>query len=550
MDFKYLQRHLMAIFSPNSKKSDQNDISFAHPSVTKLKDTLPNITISKSGLIESDRPRSLITIKDKKSVNGSVAGKDVSINGTYKLKSFDVIQNQNISFKQFGLQSQNLPDISQQSGICQSIPFLHMIQNQLDFHMDYDSLWQCVDINWTGNLMMDFYDIVVFSTLFGIKDKLAYPRLFNLLFSPNKCFSVNEIPPKCTDTDPQLVGNFEKKKDCINPCSRRIRIITAILPNINNEKDLCDRLNNLGPCPLVVSGLSALKVQLLSDGEFEFTWEDVKDMDFETVRNLFPESERAGLTTIRRGHMVTITSCTNGMFTVKNSNIGETEFILSWQDIQESFVINPDLLSTLFGLDLLSYYPVVEECQSIAKSPECEEEVCITAGFDGRKYNPDSDECECYCNKVLAPASLPDASWMTCLNAGTFVQKVSGYDYGTDDSKKCVCPDHPEPEFYYYTGEDCCELDWPGSWCERVFCNKTNTYYLNGNTIKGEASEYKQKGELAVGWERDRFISNAPRKIPCVKEDWPLICSGLYEPAPSGLQSTFNIISASSLKFG
>lgn len=530
----------MPIYSP--KQTGQTVVNFAHPSVEKLKDTPPNITISKFGLIESDRPRRLITIKNKKSLNGSVAGKDVSVNGTYQLKSFDSIQN----FKQLQVNSRDLPDIDQQSGICQTIPFLHMIQNQLDFQMDYDSLWQCIDVNWTNNPLMNFYDIFIFSTLFGIKDALAYPKLFNLLFSPGRCFSVNEIPPKCTDEESQLVGDFEKQnKDCNNPCSRQIRITTKILPNINNEKDLCDRLNNLGPCPLGVTGLSSLKVSLLSFGEF--TWEDVKDMDFETVKNLLPEYERDGLTTIGQGHMLTITSCTNGVFTVKDSNLGDKEFLLSWQDIQESFVINPRTVATLLGKEVLSYYPVVEECPSIAKSPECEEAVCIAAGFDGRKYNPDSDECECYCNKALAPVTATNFQWLKCLNAGKFVQKVYGYDIDTD-TKRCVCPEHPEPEFYYYADERCCEIANLGSWCERIFCKKTNRYYTNGNTIEGDATKYKSKGEFAVAWERKNYASNAPpRKVPCVKEEMPPICSGSeIDISPSALN--FNIQTLSSLR--
>lgn len=529
----------MPIYSP--KQTGQTVVNFAHPSVEKLKDTPPNITISKFGLIESDRPRRLITIKNKKSLNGSVAGKDVSVNGTYQLKSFDSIQN----FKQLQVNSRGLPDISQQSGICQTIPFLHMIQNQLDFQMDYDSLWQCIDVNLTNNLFVNL-DILISHKLFDIRNSLSYPKLFNLLFSPGRCFSANEIPSKCTDKDAQPVGDPEKQnKDCNNTCSRQIRITTTILPKINNEKDLCDRLNNLGPCPLGVRGLSSLKVTLLSLGGF--TWEDVKDMDFETVKSLFPKFLGDGLTTIGQGHMLTITSCTNGVFTVKNSNIGDKEFLLSWQDIQESFTINPEAIPTLLGVELLSYYPVVEECSSIAKSPECEEEVCIAAGFDGRKYNPDSDECECYCNKALAPAYLPDRQWVKCLNKGKFVQKVHSYDIDTG-TKRCVCPEHPEPELYYYYGEDCCETDWSGSWCERIFCKKTNRYYTNGNTIEGSATEYKSKGEFAVAWERTNYSANASlRKVPCFKEEMPPICSG-SEIDIGASAFNFNIQTVSSLR--
>jgi hypothetical protein len=60
--------------------------SYAHPSVQKLKVLPPNLEISKYGLLEFDKPVKFV-IKNNESPNGSVASKDVAVNGTYALKS-------------------------------------------------------------------------------------------------------------------------------------------------------------------------------------------------------------------------------------------------------------------------------------------------------------------------------------------------------------------------------------------------------------------------------------------------------------------------------
>lgn len=447
----------------------KNAINFSHPSVVKLKNIRPVVAYSISGLIMLDKDV-YIPIKSRQSANSAISSQDVSINGIYTLRrerdgsypinrnlisskipsgtNLSLLSNSNPSI--LPTPPEKLPDILQQSGICQIVPFLHMIQSQLDWNMDYESLWKCLPTDLSTDPVINLSDIIMWNS--------SYKKYWNLLFS-NKCFVVNEIPKKCPAPETQYVGNEKTEADCNNPCSRRIKIKTVQLPRIKSEKDLCDRLTNFGPVPMGSFGTTTAKLTLLAYGEH--TWDDIKNMTFNQVKNLINQFNPAVANSLGfgfgLGHAVTIISCTNGVFTVKNSWHGDTEFNLSWEDIKKHFSINPTPpreSGTIFPA-AFNYYPFVEECDSDADSLACREEKCKLAGYDGFVNSPDPNDCDCYCEEIEVPSSQPGAE---CLNAGQKVQKVIGFEY--DDKfgwvKKCVCPEHSQPELFYY-GKDCCE---------------------------------------------------------------------------------------------
>lgn len=529
----------MSTYSP--KLSDYSSISFSHPSVESQKPVRPNVTISENGFITLDKKVS-VSIKSKEAPNGAAAGQDVAINGTHEIKNLEAIAANSL------VKTTTLPQIEQKGGICQTIPYLHMIQSQLDFDIDYDSLWQCIPTNLTGSVPADLLSL--------IGREPAYSKLYNLLFSSGTCFSVGEIPKKCNvEDETQRVGGPDNNSySCDSACSRRIKITTISTPPIRTEKDLCDRLNNLGPMLMSSTFSTTHKLTVLSENK-DLTWDDIKDMDFAQLNNLLSDYSKLSTSLLPNGHVVTITSCVNGVFTVRNSWVGEKEFQLSWSDIQQDFNINGYIIENLYAVPIHRYYPVVEECEYIGdrNSKSCKDIHCIELGYDGAKPNSDPDECECYCEPVTAPAKSKNLPWKNCINAGQTVQKELKYDLDLSGpeyiyKKECNCPEHPQPDKYRYDGPDCCEISLVGTWCKRYYCDQTNRYYMNGVEVEGSSQEFEQIGESAVGWEKGSIYGSIyPRKVPCVKEEMPPICSGSeIDISPSTLN--FNIQTVSSLR--
>ena len=69
---------------------------------------------------------------------------------------------------------------------------------------------------------------------------------------------------------------------------------------------------------------------------------------------------------------------------------------------------------------------------------------------------------------------------------------------------------------------------------------------MNGIEVKGKSREYEQEGERAVAWEKGDVL---PRKVPCVKEEAPKVCSGAYEYSlPSQTFSSYNIVQVNEIK--
>lgn len=451
-------------------------------------------TISKFGLLLLDRNINNISIKSKGALNSTVASQDVSINGSYTLRrkrdgSFPDNPRQFAEFSTLTVlptPPEQLPTITQKSGICQILPFLHAIQSQLNWKMDYESFWHCLPENLTPN---PFYNT-----------SIGYRKLYHLLFSnQGTCFSAYEIPKNCEGFATQSVGDSSRVIDCNNQCNRSIKITTQKLPPINSEQDLCDRLNNFGPVVLESRDIMSRRLLFLmwevaNGGQYN-TWESVKDIDYNTIKSLYPsiadDSDRLD-------HALTIVSCTDGIFKVINSWEYEQELNLSWEDLDKYFIIRSKTETlyfpgTTWGIPVgsrvttypvlpINFYPFVEECSSSADAPECKAEKCKQAGYDGFIESEDPDDCECYCEDI----AVPDVAFPTdepinpkpllpCLNIGEIVPRIVELRY-TDPTtytnliKKCVCPEHPQPDKFYYQTvitEDgqqvCCERAIQGS---------------------------------------------------------------------------------------
>jgi hypothetical protein len=472
--------------------NEYNSPIIYHPSVKRFTDA-SNITLSQFGILESNQPINFF-IRDKSSQNGSVSSKDVSINGTYTVGSFkDIKINTNTLYN-------NFPTLAQTDPICQIIPFLHIIQSQLNFSMDYQHLMNCLSDNYNINGL--FFVNIMETLIEG-----AYLKLFDLLFS-GKCFSIKEDPCRLNIDGSQAISLEYEKKDCDNPCFTKIKIKTIQESNIYTEQDLRDRINTLGPKPIRCYGLTTMKLDVLNYNN-DLSWNDVKNMSFAQLNDLLIVK---WTNLIGSGHGVTIIGCENGQFQIKNSwgdSTNET-ISISFDDIVEHFILNfsgLDRVATNFLGIYLNYYPVVELCDQrgrldpIPELRPCREQICKEKGYDKVKSGDGIfDECYCECSEVTTPMDAPSY----CLNKGQKVQRVSD-----GESIGCDCPDHPNFDFYkYYDKKDkdgqtyCCERAFEGKWCEKKYCVTTDTYYTTGIKKFGYANEYLdlETQGLATNW--------------------------------------------------
>lgn len=475
----------------SSNNNEYNSPIIYHPSVKRFTDA-SNIILSQFGMLESNQPINFF-VRDKSSQNGSVSSKDVSINGSYTVGSFKDIK---INTKTL---YNNFPILFQVDPICQIIPFLHTIQSQLNFPMDYQSLMNCLSSNYniSGLFFVNIMETFV---------KSSYLKLFDLLFS-GRCFSIKEDPCR-SNTDSKIISIENSKKDCDNPCSTKIKIKAIKEPEIYTAQDLCERINTLGPKLLGSYGLTSMKLEVLNQID-NLTWNDVKNMSFSQLNDYI--SGQWTQLFAATGHSLTIIGCENGEFQIKNSFGVANEIIsVTFDDIVKYFILNfsgiRGVATTFVGINL-NYYPVVELCSQrgrldpIPELRPCREEICKDKGYDGVKSGDGIfDECYCVCDEVTTPMDAPSS----CLNKGQKVQKVVN-----DESSGCDCPNHPNSDFYEYNSiEDkdgqtyCCERVLQGKWCETKYCSETDTYYTTGVEQSGYANEYLslEAEGLATNW--------------------------------------------------
>lgn len=485
-----------------------------HPSEKRFADIHTTILINEFGLMESDRPIKIF-IKDKSSPNGSIASGDVVVKGSYTPKSFRDIKLNTTKL------CNNFPTLSQDIGMCQSFPFLHIIQSQLNFPMDYKSLWDCLD----GN--REPYDD------YGPnRQRSGYARLFDLLLS-GKCFRVKQDP--CRDEIGETrIGSKNFKPDCNNPCDFRFKIRTVKEPKVTTEQELCERINTLGPRQINSWGLTTMKLLVLRDKEkgSHLTWDDVKDMSFSELNTYLVEPWST--TSPGTGHALTIMACEDGKFQVKNCWGANNEIIwFSFADLKKYFLDINDfgaggLITSVFGFNL-DYYPIVEPCTENYPDPsrsdfinpkppvdlnKCKEDICKSKGYDILKadssHECDCDECcYCDCDQVAVPN---DAA--LCLNKGQIVKRIMR-QLPDSTRKRCYCPNHSNPNFYEYVEKSylnsqkipqryCCEQAFAGAWCEKIYCEQTQTYYQNGVEKRGLSTEYLhlEADGFADDWEK------------------------------------------------
>lgn len=453
----------MPSFTINPLKTGQTP-TYYHPSLPNLKQTRPTFTFSETGLATPNK-RVSFYIKESQAANAAVASDTVMVNGSHSIK------NNTTFFNTIKTPHQDLPSLDQEGGICQTIPFLHMIQSQVDFPIDYELLWDCLPS--TPSFGIGPIGETLFFSFYSLNS--SYCKLFNLVFSGNNCIPVGEI--KCPDTSKSQRPGKDTDKSCEGFCLRKVRIEAIKLPPVSSEQDLCERLNTYGPLSIIAGSLTTKKLTLLNKYPDQYpTWESVKNLTDEQIDTEYPNLESDG------GHATTITACVNGKFIIKNSwGQDNANIEISWNDINNYFELYSNTMDLGTKMrneaNLTNYVLKVRECFSGGGSVLCDEEQCKEAGYDGAKprANVNEGECECECDTIIN-------------NNGNSVQRVFN-----QQEKKCECP--PENLSYYDYDENCNEIPVDGHWCLGKWCENSPTsytFYPNGNHQTGNYATYAE----------------------------------------------------------
>jgi hypothetical protein len=538
----------MPTFNLDPNKSGQNDINFAHPSSNKLKQILPTITVDPSTGYILVSKKTKVSIKASKISNSTSLSKNVMID---KLQIVDpqFLLSNRINISSFtareapntrvGTPPDELPSINQNGGICQTMPFLHTIQSQLDYPMDYNFLWKCASsLPNPVNLFGVLGDTVTNTVSFGTGT--SYNKLTNILYGDGRCISTQKICPE--DVKVQEVGISSDSSDCDNPCNQGIKITTRILPPPSTEQELRDRLNNFGPMAIGCRGLTVRRLSAMARltirDDTPPKWEDLKNLDHDGLDAILEENtstiSRAGW--LLAGHAVTITAAKDGQFVVKNSFGDVPDCIMSYDELKRDFEVYDSIFNLDARLNYAHLYPEVTKCPGISSLAECIQAKCIDRGYDKVK-DPPSDKCECECDEVTPSGS--------CTNAGSPVQKV--YNPIT---RKCECP-RPLSYFTYYEGDDCCLKEKPLQWCEELFCYKTSDFYVVNIGVGGR-SELEAVGKVPGVLTRDVNIVRPESPPPsCPITTLPPECSGVYREyteARQAIVAQFNIVNINEIK--
>jgi hypothetical protein len=460
----------------NSSEPKQN-INYFHPSVNTFKSLPSYPSRGDTGSINTKNPIDTTIKTSNEAAHASIADKNVMFNGIYALDS-------NSPQLSSLVKTTDLPAIDQQGDECQIISFLHMIQSQLDFPMDYNHLLNClpstpppkIKYPWSADLMKG----------------TAYYQLGHLLHSPGKCFSVGKLV--CGKGDQQNIGVNFGSTNCDDPCSTTIRIESRIIEPTKTYEELCSRLQQMGVVSLHTVGITSRRVNVAS--VYNIPWDEIKDYDHDELDSVTgqqtSEEQRNKWNTI--GHELSVVGCSdNRKIIIKNSLGGEDALVyIPYADIVDSannFVLprEQNKPNKLWH----NIYPVVKKCPDISTSVECRNLICKEAGYDKAKPSIVAGECECECDVIASPT--PTFGIGECLNSGP-VQKIFDPIIG-----RCRCPDPPDVGHYY--DQNCCLKEAQGSWCDGDF----------GDCINGSYSEFLMS-TAAIAW-KSHF--SCGERAPC-----------------------------------
>lgn len=288
-----------------------------------------NPVFSETGAIISGKiPKTYI--KDNYSLNSSVASKDIMINNHYSTIY-------NISVSNYN----NLPIINQgPNECCQLIPFIHAIQNQLNFPIDYEKFINCIPTKPSNNIPKNLLNNLQLDTTYQVDRN--YIKLFNLLYS-GACFEVSSSKESlCQDV--QTFGSLSDEcLHCGDVRGIKITVINSI--QNNNDDDCCNSIKNGNIRALSISGLPAVKLLLWNNYSNIFpSWEYINNLTTQEIIDLINNSDmddkdknifigNDGLLYLPGvAHMLTVIDCNgqneNGEYelSIKNSMSPHTDF--------------------------------------------------------------------------------------------------------------------------------------------------------------------------------------------------------------------------------
>lgn len=373
--------------------------NYYHPSLSIFKPSSKLSEISDSGDVLHSKK---LFIKEQQAQHSAVNNKNIFINNIQTLRE--------LSSLDYDLST--LPVVHQhENPCCQIIPFLHMIQAQLDFPLDYEKFLQCIPAEPLPpeRLPINWYKIPT------DKDSTTdHYRIAQLLFS-GKCFKVHEsVETPCNEM--QFFDEIDDK-DC-SECHKGFGIyIKVIFLNISSPEYInidCDKL--FFPRCFVIHGIDAVKFSLMnltySNPNFPdpLTWDDLKDMN---AANLIELAQNYGIELppqdewYKNAHALTALSCSkdeNDCYEIilKNS-YGNKNHITTYKTCSANFW-KDQFQKSIFPRILLKInkYCVIKRSISDNEYSECLNNECRKILYS--YYDPNStNDCKCKDDNVTFP---------------------------------------------------------------------------------------------------------------------------------------------------
>ena len=473
-----------------------NDISFAHPSVDKLKDKPVIITPAPACRIGSDSCDSTGILNFSKNIfhnifpKSSLAPNSARLNRDLKIGNIECIRlNQIIEENQNQLAFSSLSEIPlpefDQGGSenCQLIASLTAIQKSVDFPIDWGQFFKCLpkSVNINDNKEISSSQKEYFRWLFsniepGAGARIQHMKLFNALFS-GRCLPISPAPEGITNcangkfpvSTAQGEGGFNDGcSTTCNPDTIGIRIRPIILEgDVNSGKHICLLHKIYGPRPIVMEGNDYIKMQLTRfDGSV--SWDSLKGLSDGEVRELLITElmQREGLSrqdarfkssqiAFGSSHAVTLIGCQGPdaggayKFTIRNSFENTRDIEITWRDSSDLSIdklILPEWITHPGGVKnpfLEEFYKRSEEMRKylynniVYKVELCESSIKIIPSEDCKKQN---------CKDLGYDSYDPHASDSDCPckcsegtnNIGRLIQRVY-----CKDCTKCECPTDP-----------------------------------------------------------------------------------------------------------
>jgi hypothetical protein len=339
--------------------------------------------------------------------NSAVANKDVRIYNAYQdnTKYYDVNDFTSLS------DNTSLPPLDQgQNGCCQLMPYMHQIQNSLNFPVDIGSLISCLGTSAPPNTPADLNQTISVSQSNTPDDASGvanfYGKLSNLLFS-GECIPIYEAPAnidKCgSDGLPLGNSDLQKDKDCgCPPAKTGIKVTAKKITTPQDPRDLYGDFKKNGPRSIVLVGKDLGKLWLHHNGHNN--WNDLRDLYtydiYERIESLGANPDE--IMGFNNAHAVTLTNVT------ENSDSTYTiELTNSWGKQSNKININyedkKDLILASTNSDAGSNYVIEITTCTPSTGSSCDEEdndheaACKALGYDGIDKNKDG--CVCICEE-------------------------------------------------------------------------------------------------------------------------------------------------------